>query len=147
MIAPGILLLVSLAPLGLAGALLALEHASPNGAPSARLPRAGRIRIVAGALSGTTASLNQPVLLGRDAKANLVFPDDRDISRKHCEVSFDKETGQFFVQDLNSTNGTYLAGSLGQPAEPLPPYQSCIVPPGHEVVLGSSRNRFVVEPE
>jgi len=34
---------------------------------------------------------------------------NRTVSRRHCKVSF--KAGQYYVEDLNSSNGTYLNGS------------------------------------
>ncbi len=47
------------------------------------------------------------VVLGRDSEADITIEDDS-VSRQHCElVSAD---GGWTVQDLGSTNGTYVAG-------------------------------------
>ncbi|MBN1374613.1 MAG: FHA domain-containing protein [Dehalococcoidia bacterium] len=48
--------------------------------------------------------------LGRRDLQALVSPDKADlISRKHVLVTY--ENSQYFVEDLNSTNGTKLNGS------------------------------------
>ena len=46
-------------------------------------------------------------ILGRDPEAALSIDDDS-VSRQHCE--FQQELGGWFVEDLGSTNGTYVAG-------------------------------------
>jgi pSer/pThr/pTyr-binding forkhead associated (FHA) protein len=49
-----------------------------------------------------------PLLVGRDENmVNLVISDSY-ISRTHAAIF--KEGGRFFLQDLNSKNGTYLNG-------------------------------------
>lgn len=49
-----------------------------------------------------------PLLVGRDeSMVNLVISDSY-ISRTHAAIF--KEAGRFYLQDLNSKNGTYLNG-------------------------------------
>ncbi len=48
-----------------------------------------------------------PLSLGREATCLLALR-DAGISRRHCEISF--ESGRFAVRDLESKNGTTLAG-------------------------------------
>lgn len=49
----------------------------------------------------------EPLLIGRDESlANLIIKDTF-ISRAHAAV-FREENGDYFVQDLNSKNGTFL---------------------------------------
>lgn len=58
---------------------------------------------------------NDPLLVGRDeGVANLVIKDDF-ISRTHAAIV--QEDGQYFLQDLNSKNGTYLNGERLEPGE------------------------------
>jgi hypothetical protein len=59
-----------------------------------------------GALSGTTVRLSeQAVTLGRSQESTIVLDDDY-VSSRHARV-FPRED-QWFVEDLGSTNGTYL---------------------------------------
>ncbi|MEE2788588.1 MAG: GGDEF domain-containing protein [Myxococcota bacterium] len=46
------------------------------------------------------------VVIGRDDACDLTLDDDS-ISRQHCVVSF--ESDRWFMEDLKSTNGTYVA--------------------------------------
>lgn len=39
---------------------------------------------------------------------NSICISDRELSRRHSQITFDKESGDFFVSDLGSTNGTYV---------------------------------------
>lgn len=58
---------------------------------------------------GTTMPVTGKPLGRRDLQA-LVSPDKADlISRKHIEVTY--ENSQYFIEDINSTNGTKLNGS------------------------------------
>ena len=53
---------------------------------------------------------NKPeVILGRDPACDLPLNDER-ISLRHCKLSF--HHNQWWAEDLSSTNGTYLNGSL-----------------------------------
>jgi FOG: FHA domain len=49
------------------------------------------------------------LVIGRDStKSQLVFKDDEALSGKHCELTY--KDSMIFVQDLGSTNGTYVNG-------------------------------------
>jgi pSer/pThr/pTyr-binding forkhead associated (FHA) protein len=85
-------------------------QASRQGRP-AKPPRAGRgspriLVVTAGALKGTTLDLTQQqITLGRANDATLVLNDDYASSR-HARIF--PQDGQWIVEDLGSTNGTYL---------------------------------------
>ena len=42
---------------------------------------------------------------------------DGSLSRHHCEVIYDEKTGNYFLKDMNSVNGTYLKLSAGEKLE------------------------------
>lgn len=68
------------------------------------------IRIISGSTRGRSVSLtpaNLPLSIGRDAH-NLITLEHTAISRFHCVIA--SEGGEYFVEDLDSTNGTYLNG-------------------------------------
>ncbi len=77
----------------------------------ARPVRSGRgtprlLVVTAGALKGTTLDLTQQqITLGRANDATLVLNDDYASSR-HARIF--PQDGQWIVEDLGSTNGTYL---------------------------------------
>jgi hypothetical protein len=103
------------------------------------------LRGVAGQYEGKSFSLDAgPSVLGRDQRAaNLVFGSDADsISKRHCMVSWDAARGTFVIQDLGSTNGTFLATG-----ERLTPGQSRDLPPGARFFIGDLRNQFEVRME
>ncbi len=67
------------------------------------------------------------VLIGRTDPVSRVFPDvdltphggyEAGVSRKHCRII--KQGEQFFVEDLQSTNGTKLNGRFIPPNQPQP---------------------------
>ena len=80
-------------------------------ARAARAQRAGRgsprfLVVTAGALKGTSLDLSQQqITLGRANDATLVLNDDYASSR-HARIF--PQDGQWVVEDLGSTNGTYL---------------------------------------
>ncbi len=48
-----------------------------------------------------------PLTIGRDTQSSLVLASP-DVSRRHCQVEL--VSGEVYVSDLNSTNGTYVDG-------------------------------------
>jgi len=53
---------------------------------------------------------SDPVILGRDPmQANIIFSKKVPyISRKHVKLKYDSNTNEFFLEDLNSSTGTFL---------------------------------------
>jgi len=84
---------------------------APRPGRPARPPRPGRgaprvLVVTAGALKGTSLDLTQQqITLGRANDATLVLNDDYASSR-HARIF--PQDGQWIVEDLGSTNGTYL---------------------------------------
>ncbi|MDQ2813234.1 MAG: FHA domain-containing protein [Actinomycetota bacterium] len=83
----------------------------PRQAKPAKPAKAGRgspriLVVTAGALQGTSLDLGQQqITLGRANDATLVLNDDYASSR-HARIF--PQDGQWIVEDLGSTNGTYL---------------------------------------
>jgi pSer/pThr/pTyr-binding forkhead associated (FHA) protein len=77
----------------------------------ARPPRAGRsapqqLLVTSGTLAGTSLGLaDQQITIGRANDATLVLNDDY-ASTRHARLF--PQDGQWIVEDLGSTNGTYL---------------------------------------
>lgn len=103
------------------------------------------LRGVAGQYQGKSFSLDGgPSVLGRDQRsANLVFAAEaQSVSKRHCMVSWDNARRTFVIQDLGSTNGTFL--STG---ERLSAGQSRDLPAGARFYIGDLRNQFEVRME
>jgi pSer/pThr/pTyr-binding forkhead associated (FHA) protein len=89
----------------------ARQAQAPRQSRPARPPRPGRgsprsLLVTAGALKGTSLDLaQQQITLGRANDATLVLNDDYASSR-HARIF--PQDGQWIVEDLGSTNGTYL---------------------------------------
>jgi pSer/pThr/pTyr-binding forkhead associated (FHA) protein len=80
----------------------------PGGRTTAR--RRGRtprqLIVTQGALAGTRISLDaRPILIGRADDSTLVLDDDY-ASTRHARIAQQGE--EWYVEDLGSTNGTYL---------------------------------------
>jgi len=89
----------------------ARQAQAPRQSRPAKPPRTGRgsprvLVVTAGALKGTSLDLTQQqITLGRANDATLVLNDDYASSR-HARIF--PQDGQWIVEDLGSTNGTYL---------------------------------------
>lgn len=121
----GFLVLLWILILGIVSALrrdLAVGKKNRTGAPTARQARkhpelvdeapperqtARRLVVIEGPLQGTTLDLAAgPILLGRAQEATLVLEDDY-ASGRHARLF--PQGSRWFIEDLGSTNGTYLA--------------------------------------
>ena len=97
------------------------ERREQRGAAKARAkpprPRRGaptHVRVMDGPNAGDTAPLDDaPLLIGRGADAAIRLDDDY-VSTRHARIA--SSDGQWFVEDLGSTNGTYIGSHrLTQP--------------------------------
>jgi hypothetical protein len=138
------------------GAALAAPASVPTPAPTGveAPPVAPPIAPVAAlviAETGTELPLDfskGEVLIGRSDPVSRVFPDvdltphggyEAGVSRKHCRIF--KQGDQFFVEDLQSTNGTRLNGQFIPPNQPHP------LNDGDVLELGAFKVTFVVKRE
>ena len=96
----------------------------PKGAKSS----ARKLVVTEGALAGTSIKLGDtPVTLGRADDSTLVLTDDY-ASTRHARLSPDG--GSWVLEDLGSTNGTYLGA--GKVTRPTP------VPLGAQIRIGKT---------
>jgi pSer/pThr/pTyr-binding forkhead associated (FHA) protein len=68
-----------------------------------------QIRITGGPAQGSNIEIGQELQIGRSAGADGRLGDDPEISRQHARISRDAQ-GQLVVEDVGSTNGTYVNG-------------------------------------
>lgn len=98
-----------------------LAGAGVAGQPTAR-PRRGvptKLVVTGGSLSGTSVSLGmQQITLGRAHDSTIVLDDDFASSR-HARI-YPDPSGQWVVEDLGSTNGTYLDRTKLNGPTPVP---------------------------
>jgi pSer/pThr/pTyr-binding forkhead associated (FHA) protein len=74
--------------------------------------------VTAGNLAGTTIELaDQQITVGRAADATLVLTDDY-ASTRHARLY--PQNGEWIVEDLGSTNGTYLDRQKVTQPTPIP---------------------------
>jgi pSer/pThr/pTyr-binding forkhead associated (FHA) protein len=91
-----------------------------------------RLWVVGGVHRGKTFRIDcAEVQIGRAADNDVQFP-DRSVSRHHCRIR--RDGPDWCIEDLGSTNGTYVAGEPVRGAKPLNH--------GDEVVAGFSRFVF-----
>jgi hypothetical protein len=70
-----------------------------------RAPR--KLVVTQGSLVGTSVPLgDQPITIGRAPDSTIVLDDDY-VSHRHARIAVDAQ-GRWIVEDLGSTNGTYL---------------------------------------
>jgi hypothetical protein len=90
-----------------------------TGAISTQEPTSAQLAVTAGPLKGTTIPLGSaPVLVGRAPTCTLVIEDDY-CSSRHCRIYLDGDA--WMVEDLGSTNGTFLGNRRVDDPVPLLP--------------------------
>lgn len=67
-----------------------------------------RVVVIEGADSGKQASLTGPITMGRGSDNDIDLVDEY-VSTRHAR--FIPHNGQWYVEDVGSTNGTYVAGA------------------------------------
>lgn len=76
------------------------------------------IKMVSGSMRGTEVAMRTPIVtLGRSTEATIQVHDVL-ISRVHCKLIW--EDNQWFLEDLASTNGTWMVGRKVNKRVPLP---------------------------
>ena len=95
---------------GVRGACLAAQEQEPrreSGTPQ-RVPTGASVLVLSGFFEGLELPIDRDwLVIGRGRQAGLVLPEPT-ISRAHAALGFDGTA--FFVQDLQSTNGTMVNG-------------------------------------
>ena len=99
------------------------RQAKPAKQKPSRPPKGGRgepqrLLVTSGALAGTSLGLtDQQITVGRANDATLVLTDDY-ASTRHARLF--PQDGQWIVEDLGSTNGTYLDRQKVTQPTPVP---------------------------
>lgn len=79
---------------------------------------ANQLIVTAGALAGTRITLGEvPITIGRAEDSTLVITDDY-ASARHARLV--PRAGQWYLEDLGSTNGTYLDRAKVSAPTPVP---------------------------
>lgn len=105
--------------------------ANPSPVPFPQGGQGGSLTVVAGPHAGQSFSLSPGALVGRDPSVAVALPADSKASRSHAR--FVQESGGWALEDLNSTNGTFVNGQR---------VTRVALAPGDTIVIGSSTLRF-----
>ncbi|MCW2767429.1 MAG: hypothetical protein JWO11_3388 [Nocardioides sp.] len=82
------------------------KPSKPSKAPPKRRGSPTHVLVTAGSNTGERAELDQaPILIGRGTDAAIRLDDDY-VSTRHARIAASGD--QWFVEDLGSTNGTYI---------------------------------------
>lgn len=95
------------------------------------------LRFISGKYQGTDFPLDgkDSVVLGRAAEVELVLLEDM-VSRKHARIT--RDGGQLYIEDLGSTNGTFVNGER---------IKRTTLTEGDRVLIGTSIMKVVVADE
>ena len=116
-----------------------------SAAAAAALPRMARAQILLGNGQSIELGGKSSYLIGREDQVSGIYPDvdttrsDGDaagVSRRHAEIV--QQSDQWFVQDLNSTNGTYINNQRVAPSSRQPLHS------GDQIRLGKWTATFQV---
>lgn len=68
-----------------------------------------RLKVAAGNAAGSVIEVEDELIIGRQAAGAGSLANDIEISRRHARITSDAE-GRYSIEDLGSTNGTYVNG-------------------------------------
>ncbi|WBL19864.1 FHA domain-containing protein FhaB/FipA [Citricoccus sp. NR2] len=87
----------------------AATESAPNTGQTQQRTLASQLVVTEGPLQGTVIDLHgAPLMLGRAAEADLILDDDY-VSGRHARLF--PQGSRWFLEDLGSTNGTYVNGA------------------------------------
>jgi pSer/pThr/pTyr-binding forkhead associated (FHA) protein len=78
------------------------------------------LRVTDGPAAGTVLRVADELLIGRQAPGEGKLGNDIEISRRHARLTREDD-GSFVIEDLGSTNGTYLNEEPLNGPQPLHP--------------------------
>ena len=87
-----------------------------------------RLRVTAGNAQGSEIQVEDELLIGRQASEEGTLGQDAEISREHARIT--RSGGNFAIEDLGSTNGTFVNGRQISKAE--------ILSPGDQIQVGAT---------
>lgn len=102
-------------------------------------PKGGSIECCKGTYEGTVIPIDGEVVIGRDETCCHVVIKGKEISRKHCGISYDKGTGSYFVTDYSSN------GVFGKDGQEFPKNVPVACGAGTVLVIAESGNEFLLK--
>jgi len=102
-------------------------------------PTGAYLEVLNGPLAGTCFPLGEETIIGRDDEdvplqaGGIDIPDTR-VSRRHARIMH--RQGRYYLEDCQSTNGTFLNAFRIQPGAP------CVLREGSNIQVGSVHLRF-----
>ena len=85
-----------------------MDASETKGAPG---PDKLRLKVVSGNAAGDMIEVEDELVIGRQATGVGSLANDIEISRSHARIAGAPD-GRFVIEDLGSTNGTYVNGRL-----------------------------------
>lgn len=82
-----------------------------SSSPPEASPQKLRLKVVGGNAAGMVIEVQEELVIGRQAGGDGSLGSDIEISRQHARVYSDSD-GRFGIEDLGSTNGTFINGRL-----------------------------------
>lgn len=83
-----------------------MSAAGASATPATRL----HLEVVAGNAAGTTIEVEERLVFGRQTEGEGQLANDPELSRHHAQISR-RTPGEYVLEDLSSTNGTYVNGT------------------------------------
>jgi len=68
-----------------------------------------RLEVISGNAAGATIAVEDELVIGRHADGPGRLSEDEEISRQHARISREA-TGEYAIEDLGSSNGTFVNG-------------------------------------
>jgi len=95
-----------------------------------------RLRVLSGEMKGQEYPLDdEATTIGRDDSNRIVMRHDAKVSRNHCQIL--THLGFVWLEDLKSSNGTYLTRSEAPPVR-LAPFQPALLFDGSTIQIGAA---------
>ena len=111
------------------------QKASPAASlrPGGTSGRSYVLRFISGKYQGGEFPIvnDKPIIVGRSSDLDMVLVEDM-VSRKHARITM--QTDQIWIEDLGSTNGTFVNGSQVDGLAPIAF--------GDEIQIGQARLRL-----
>ncbi|HYM55520.1 MAG TPA: FHA domain-containing protein [Solirubrobacteraceae bacterium] len=86
-------------------------------------PGCMRLEVISGNAAGATITVEDELVIGRHAGGAGRLSEDEEISRQHARISREA-TGDYAIEDLGSSNGTFVNGLRIQSPRLLSPGDS-----------------------